>query len=125
VLAGLPPSPSREVKSATSSAVRTPVSREHLRTLLGYLDADAPYPTWRDTVAAIRATPVVNDEDENERRQIALAFSRGTLDRTNRFKDTSPSRYTSDEAVLTVFDSMPPRENGVGFGTIHHAAKAE
>jgi hypothetical protein len=121
VMRGLPELPPT---GDTSAAIGTTVAAEHLRMLLGYIDPDAPYPEWRDTVAAIRATPIADDTDESERRQIACEWSRGLLNRDNRFKDAPPSRYTDNEAVNKVFDSMPPREGGVTFGTIYHAAKA-
>ena len=41
-----------------------------------------PRDQWRDIIAAIRATPITGDEDESERRRIAIEFSRGLLDRS-------------------------------------------
>jgi len=119
---GLPDLPPQDEK-AVGPATGEPVSDETLRQVLGYLDAENRYAEWRDIVAAIRATPLVNDADESKRRALAHAFSEGKLDRNNRFEDTLPSNYDGPDAVDAVFDSMPPKKDGVGFGTLVHHAK--
>lgn len=106
-----------------SSAAGAPVSEEHLRLILGWLNAGDARDNWRDIVAAIRATPIPNDEDESKRRLIAHEFSRGELDRAGRYKDALPANYDGDEAVDQVFDTMPPKDNGVGYGTIFKLAR--
>jgi putative DNA primase/helicase len=105
-------------------ALGNPVAEEHLRKLLGYIDPDAPRGDWRDAIAGIHATPLVDDPDASKRRQIAHEFSEGKLERLGRYKDRRPSRYTSPGDVDTVFDTMPPREGGVRYGTVFAMAKA-
>ncbi len=124
VLADLPLANEAKSDAKPSAAVGAPVSREHLRTILGYCDPDRLYPKWRNIVAAIRATPLPDDPDKSERRSIAHAWSRGELDKDGRFAVAEPSRYDGVEAVDKVFDGMPPKTGGVSYGTIYHAAKA-
>ena len=113
----------RETNEILSSNKGNPVTADHLRMLLGYISPDMPRDEWRDTVAAIRATPVLDDEDESERRQIAHEFSEGKLDRLGRYKEVLPSNYSDPFAVDQVFDTMPPKETGVGYGSIFRNAK--
>lgn len=124
ILSGLPNVTTEDHKTSTSTATGKPVSREHLRKLLSYLDPNAARDQWLKFVAAIRATPITDDEDERERRKISLEFSRGELDRLGRYKNARPLRYTGDEDVNRVFDTMPPKDGGVAFGTLYTAAKA-
>jgi hypothetical protein len=99
-----------------------PVPTEKLKELLSYLDPNAPRDEWRDCVAAIRATPILDDPDENERREIAHQYSRGELDRLHRY-DAKDAELYDAEAVDQVFDTMPPKEDGVGFGTLVKRAR--
>lgn len=123
ILDGLPVAQEVRSHDEPSLATGTPVPAEHLRMLLGFIDADTPYPQWRDIVAAVGATTIVADEDGSVRRQIAHEFSEGKLDRHGRYKDAPPSRYTGADAVNQLLDTMPPKAGGVGYGTVFHAAK--
>jgi P4 family phage/plasmid primase-like protien len=114
---------SRERKEA-SVATGKPVTEEHLRKLLAYIDPDAPRDDWRDTVAAIHATPLVDDPGASKRRQLAHEYSEGKLDRLGRYKDKLPAKYTDAAAVDAVFDTMPPCEGGVRYGTLFAMAQA-
>lgn len=123
VLAGLSEA-SPDKKATASAATGVPVPIDHLRKILGYLNPDAPRNEWRDVIAAVRATPMEGDLEESRRRQLALEFSRGELDRQKRWEGKKrPSRYTGDDAVNKVFDTMPPIEGGVTYGTLHKLAK--
>jgi hypothetical protein len=64
---------------APSPVSGEPVDPAMLREALGYLDPDAPYPEWRDIVAAIGSANCP------EARQIAHEWSEGRLDRYGRF----------------------------------------
>ncbi len=99
-----------------------PVPSERLKEVLSYFDPNAPRDEWRDCVAAIRATPIPNDPDEHERREIAHQYSRGELDRLHRY-DTKDAELYDAEAVDQVFDTMPPKQDGVGFGTLVKRAR--
>lgn len=111
----LPPEPERGSRTATGN----PVSLDHLRKLLGLLDPFQPRDAWRDIVAAIRACPVPDDDDESDRLQLALDWSAGRL---GTFTDEA-GRYDGDGPVYQVFNSMPPREGGVAYGTIYQKAR--
>jgi hypothetical protein len=114
MLANLPELP---VVTASPS-VGDPVDFEHLEEIVGYLDADQEYPGWRDVVAAIRA---VNCGTEEQRHTLAFAWSRGELSTPPK----TPARYSDDDAIERVWETMPPRKDGtgVGYGTILHAAR--
>jgi hypothetical protein len=101
-----------------SSAAGIPVPLAHVEALLKHVDPDVEYPAWRDIVAGIRNSPVIGDDDESKREDLALRWSRGEL------WTKSVSRYDGDDAVVRVFDTMPPKEGGAGFGTVYHAAVA-
>jgi hypothetical protein len=109
----------------------TPISREAFAAILSFLDPDVGYDQWRDTVAAIHASPValqkVNGKwellSDLELLDTAIRWSRGEYDRLGRYKDTHPSRYDSDDAVERVFLSMPPKAGGIGFGSLVKEAR--
>jgi hypothetical protein len=102
-----------------SHAKGEPVSVEHLRGLLRYCgNAETSRNEWRDIVAAIRNT---NLSGNDENLDIALAWSRGEYSADHQ----PPGNYDGDEAVEECFESMPPKTDGVGYGTIlHHAREA-
>lgn len=100
-----------------SNAVGDPVTEANLIDLLHYVDPNVSYPEWRNMVAAIGATNLVGDESGERRREIADVWSSGE------FWDMPVTRYGGLEAVELVLDTMPPKEGGVGFGTIVHIAK--
>jgi hypothetical protein len=64
---------------APSPVSGAPVDPAILRAALSYLDPDAPYPKWRDIVAAIGSANCP------EARQIAHEWSEGRLDRHGRY----------------------------------------
>jgi Bifunctional DNA primase/polymerase, N-terminal len=110
-------------RKEASPAKGQPVTDGQLIERLAYLDPDCDRDTWRNRVAEIRATPLKDDPDESNRLEIACRWPRGELDRKGR---GVPAKYTGDEDVRKVFDTMPPghgRNGGVGFGSIDHAAR--
>ena len=107
-----------------SPAAGEPVTEAHLRELLSHIDPDAPRDDWRNIVAGIHATPLIDDPDASKRRGLAVAWSRGELDRLRRYDVEMPASYTNDADVVKVFKTMPPKPGGVGYGTIFAAAKA-
>jgi hypothetical protein len=112
VLENLPELPASK---GASPAIGAPVQLPHLRTLLASIDPDVPYPKWRDIVAGLHAT---NAGTEDDRLGLAVEWSRGAL------TDTTPVRYDGEDAVVRVWETMPAREGGVGYGTLWYAAKA-
>ena len=110
VLEGLPELPPVVV----SGAVGDPVTIGQLEGLLSYVSPDQEYPVWRDIVAAIRNSPA----DEEALLDLALRWSRGEVG-----EQGTPARYTGDDATIQVWNTMPPKEGGVGVGTIYSHAK--
>lgn len=105
-------------ETKNSVAKGAPVERSHLENLLRHCGtAETSRNEWRDIVAAIRACNLGDNEAENL--SLALAWSRGELSPDN----TPPGNYDGDEAVEECFESMPPKEDGVGYGTILHYAR--
>ena len=113
-----------EVNRASVSA-GLPVAEEVLREALSYVDPDAERDGWRDIVAAIRAANIVGDNANAtpNAEQIALEWSRGELDYLKRYYEVPPSRYTNDDDVLQVFNTMPPRNGGITVGTLFERAR--
>ena len=112
--------PEEEPRQA-SAATGEPVSRRQLLADLSYLSEHrGPRAPWLRIVAAIRATPIENDEKKTFRRKAAHRFSRGGLDRLKR---GMPATY-DPAAVDKVFNSMPPKEGErvARYGTIKKAA---
>ena len=107
-----------------SGATGTPISLDGLREVLSYLDPECSRDNWRDTVAAIRAAPVPNDDDEAARRHLAHSWSEGQLDRERHYEAAPPFAYTNEADVNQVFDTMPPKAGGVGVGSLVNRARA-
>lgn len=107
-----------EERPAPSVSAGDPVAERVLRDALSYLDPNADRGPWRDTIAGIRAANISDDDALFIRRQLAHDFSEGKLDRQARYKDEPPVLYTGPEAVDQVFDTMPPKENGIGVGRV-------
>ena len=110
-----------------------PVSYTVFIDILSKLDPDESRDKWRNNVASIHASPVaVPNENavgwhllsELELLDVAIRWSRGEYDRQGRFKAVRPSKYDGDVAVEAVFWSMPPKEGGVGFGSLVQRARA-
>ena len=101
---------------APSPATGAPVERELLEARLEQLDPDCDRGTWRDIVAGIHATNVPDDENGEYRRELAHRWSRGDL-------WVAPACKYDDVHVDLVFYGMPPKEGGVGFGTIDYYAR--
>jgi hypothetical protein len=102
---GLAVLPDRRVTSATAG---DPVSIEQLREVLDYHDPDQSYEAWRDVVAAIRNTNAGSEED-----RFALAHE---------WSERAITKYNGPDPVTRVWETMPPRVGGVGFGTLYHGA---
>lgn len=94
-----------------------PVRFAHLRELLTYADPDTDRDEWRNVVAGLRGCNVA-DAGTDAVRDLACQWSRGELGDKG-----TPSRYTGDADVLAVWESMPPKPNGVGYGTVFEAAR--
>jgi hypothetical protein len=93
-----------------------PVDETFLREALSFLEPDSPYPQWRDVVAAIGAA---NCPDAA---QIAHEWSLGKLDCKKRYEGNYPVRYNGPEPVDQVLATMPPKEDGIGPGSIARLA---
>ncbi len=93
-----------------------PVSLDIIRDMLGYLDSGCDRNQWRDVIAAIRAAPVADDDDESGRRQLAHQWSEPA------------HNYTGTDDVDRVFDDMEPPEPGdhlkIHFGSLVTRARA-
>ncbi len=107
-----------------SGATGAPISLDGLREVLSYLDPECSRDDWRDTVAAIRAAPIPNDDCEAARRDLAHVWSEGQLDRERRYESAPPFAYTNEADVNQVFDTMPPKVGGVGIGSLVNRARA-
>jgi hypothetical protein len=100
-----------EAKSTTSAPTGEPVSLDIVRDMLAVLDPGCDRNRWRDIGAAIHAAPVPGDYDESGRRGLFHDWSAG-----------APDLY--DEAETDkVFDTMPPIEGGIHFGTLVKLAR--
>jgi hypothetical protein len=120
ILAGLPELPAPSPKSASSG---DPVPVKHLSELLTCIDPGMGRDDWLKIVAGIHATNLT-DGDVGTARKLAVTWSRGELDRLNRYKNAQPATYTNDEDVLQAFETMPPKRDGATYGTLFHYAKA-
>ncbi len=99
-----------------------PVSETVLRNALSYLDPDAERDEWRNIIAGIRAALIIEDIEGDKAQGVALEWSRGELDRLARYASNPPSRYTGDDDVLAVFESMTPKTGGITVGTVFDRA---
>jgi hypothetical protein len=138
VLAGIPELPAAPEKGEKQS---TPVAQERLEELLSWVDPDCEYNDWITTIFAIAATmldttvpaalatqfPRMVADEQTRLRDIAHRWSRGELDRNGKYAKGPPAAYDgnpSDDKIDALFDDADPeREDGVGFGSIVHAAK--
>jgi putative DNA primase/helicase len=120
LMTALPAIPVTPTPSETNDK---PHPREYVEECLSYLNPFVAYDEWRDFVAAIHGTNLT-DGDEDDLRTIAREWSAGKY---GSFEDKGNAQgqpyYQGDEAVDRVFDSMPPKPGGLGFGTILHAAR--
>lgn len=104
LLAGLPET-AVATRSVTAVPLGEPISLEILADVLGHLDPGCDRNEWRDIIAALRAAPVPDDDDESGRRQLAHEWSeRG-------------HNYTGPEDVDRVFNDMVPG-GGINVGTL-------
>src|SRR5665213_4601645 len=89
----LPPQPERK-ESTIDGAI---ITRHQLSYWLARLDPGAMrYPDWRDSIAAIHATPLENDDDASDRRDLAHRWSEGLLDWKGRYETSPPANYEND-----------------------------
>lgn len=109
----LPNEPKAGGEGDQPATTERPVSRTHLRELLQHVDAGTDRGPWRDAIAAIRATPVVDDADGEQGLEIAKEWS------------ATWSGWNDDaEAELEkIWRTMPPKADGVGYGTLLHRAR--
>jgi hypothetical protein len=77
-----------------------PISVDILRDMLGYLNPGCDRGEWFRIIAAIRAAPVPDDEDESDRRELAHEWSEPA------------HNYDSRGDVDRMFDDMEPPEPG-------------
>ena len=110
--------------TTSSSAKGAPIGLDCVREALSYLDPDCSRDEWRDIVAAIRAAPIPNDEDEAARRELSHTWSEGQLDRARRYEEGPPPSYKDAVDVDRVFDTMPPKAGGIGVGSLISRARA-
>lgn len=96
----------------TPSKERPPVSLAHWQALIDTLDPDCDRDTWRDVIAASRNMTCPDDLEGSER-----------LDRLDTWSAKSATKYTGRESVKLVWDSMPPKADGIGYGRLLHIAK--
>ena len=98
------------------------VSLEILRAMLAHLDPGCDRNEWRDIIAAVRAVPVLGDDDESGRQKIAHQWSAGEYHRS------PPANYGGAADVDRVFNDMAPPEPGDGykihFGSLVTRARA-
>jgi hypothetical protein len=107
-----------------SPAKGGPVPLAHLQELLSHIDPGCDRDQWRNVVAGSRACNVPEDEYGEQRAELVCSWSRGELDKLKRYADELPANYTGDGDVLDVWRTMPPKPNGVGYGTVFNAACA-
>jgi hypothetical protein len=89
-----------------SEARGEPVCAECVREVAEWATSDKQMPRerWRNAIAGVRAAPGLAVE---ELRAIALGVA-------------DPAYH---DEVNTIFDTMPPKERGIGFGTLVHMAR--
>ena len=111
---------SEPIKKHEQSPLKgTPVDENTICAILTCLDPDVTYQSWRDIVAGIRAAPLKDDTDKVRCRQIAVCWSRGDYwgSPSEKFKEGGR------EAVDEVFNTMPPKKSGIGFGSLVKSAR--
>jgi len=115
LMRGIPLLPEQRPRrdSAPQSATGRLISRAHLRDLLKYMPDYDDRAHWRDVIAAIRATPLTDDPLHEDALAIAIEYS------------SRWHRWDADaEAELRkIWNTMPPKTGGVGYGTLFHLAK--
>ena len=110
--AWIPPIVEHEVEEK-GAAFGAPVPPGHVLELLRSIDPACDRDTWRDVVAAL-----ANTNTDADTRAAAHAWSRGDF-----HGYVTPHNYDGEDAVDQVYDTMPPRADGVGYGTILHHAR--
>lgn len=110
IIDGLPEETAPEPRTTRSMPTGEPVSLEIVRDMLKTLDAGCDRDEWRNIIAAIRAAPVPDDEDESGRLSLAQEWSAGA------------HNYEGPDDVERVFDDMEPPEPGdddkIHFGSL-------
>jgi hypothetical protein len=110
--AWLPPLLDADVQEK-SGAFGAPVAHHHLLDLLSSIDPGCDRDTWRNVVAAL-----ANTNCDTSTRDLAHNWSEGQF-----WDGNAPYNYTGPDEVDQVYDTMPPRDDGVGYGTILHHAR--
>ncbi len=117
LMAGLPELDPEELKRHKSgSSAGDPITEKVLLATLAEIPSDdLRRADWKDVVGGIRATNLVGDTDGERRRAIAHAWMK---------KGGHPiGNYDDAEGIDQVFDGMPPRDGGLGYGSLHHLAQ--
>ena len=99
---------------AKAAAFGAPVPAIHLDGLLRLINPACDRDTWRDVVAALANV----DCPDNDTRRLAHWWSEGFY-----HGGVTPYNYDGPDAVDQVYDTMPPKADGVGYGTILHHAR--
>ena len=90
-----------------------PVSFAHWQELVDCLDPNCCRDHWRDAIAASRAANCPDDPDGSKR-----------LDYLDAWSAKAPAKYRGRDDVEKVWNTMPPKEDGVAYGTLYHLARA-
>jgi len=117
LITGLPDLDPETIKEhAPGAAVGPPVTEKLLREVLAPIKSDEMRRVrWKDVVAMIRATNLVGDESAERRRAIAHEWMRAG--------GHPIGGYDDQEGIDQVFDGMPPKEDGLGFGSLVKLAR--
>jgi hypothetical protein len=107
-----------------------PLTEGELIAYLAELDPDIERDRWRDILVGTGACPGIERQVLGE---IARAWSRGEYMHDDRYKDGPPAIWSKpserdglcgDEAVDQVFETMPPKEDGITIATVIGASNA-
>jgi hypothetical protein len=108
LLEGLPEITRAEPTSSPLSGLPLPPAEIVAR--LACCDPDCAYPDWRDLAGALHATPCT--DPEFDKRHAFARWSRGG------------NKFESDEDCGDVYDTMPPKDGGLGAGSFIHLTNA-
>lgn len=100
-----------EATQVPSAAKGDPLQIKHVGDLLDYIDPDCSRDVWIKVIAGMRACNCPEDADGNLRLDIVDTWSaRG-------------EKYLDRADVSEVWNTMPPKVDGVGYGTLYHLAR--
>ena len=99
---------------AKSKEALGPYAREYIEEAVSYIDPSGDRDKWVKYIAAFADADIIGDDANHSiGREIAVAWSRGELDREKRYVNTKPTGYTDDADVVKDFNSMKPRGGGI------------